>query len=74
MGVWLGPYSGRITENSFVFKNLSGDPGAYLFIADKDGHWELALLESGTLTWRKLKTAVDVFVVGGGKNGNSGTG
>jgi len=72
MVVWNGPRGGRITENSFVFKNLSGSPGAYLFAADADGHWELALLESGVLSWRTPPGLVDFCLVGAGKNGSVG--
>ena len=57
---------GTITEDSFEFA------GRYLFAADEDGNWELALLDSGTLTWLTLPGDVDLCLVGAGKDGGAG--
>ena len=45
-----------------------------LFYKDDDGNWELVFTGNCVITFSKLKTAVDVFVVGGGRTGNNGTG
>lgn len=55
--------SGRITENSFHFT------GRYFFASDEDGNFELALLESGTLTWLTNPGKVDLCLVGAGQDG-----
>ena len=57
---------GRITEDSFAFA------GRYLFASDEDGNWELALLDSGTLTWPPLPGDVDLCLVGAGQDGGAG--
>lgn len=58
---------GTITEDSFT---CTGD---YLFARDNDtGNWELAVLESSTLTWLTNPGFVDVCLIGAGKNGDSG--
>lgn len=57
---------GRITEDSFAFA------GRYLFASDEDGNWELALLDSGTLTWLTLPGDVDLCLVGAGQDGGAG--
>ena len=56
---------GIITENSFSFS------GSYLFASDEDGHFELALLESGTLNWLQTPPEVDIFLVGCGQDGGA---
>ena len=53
----IGARKGIITEDSFSFA------GDYLFIADEDGNFELALLESGSLEWFVDPGAVDLFLV-----------
>ena len=58
--------SGRITEDSFRFT------GRYLFASGNDGIWELALLESGTLTWLTNPGRVDLCLVGAGNDGGNG--
>lgn len=58
---------GAITEDSFT---CTGD---YLFARDNDtGNWELAVLESSTLTWLTNPGFVDMCLVGAGKNGTAG--
>ena len=43
--------------------------GDYEFLKEEDKNWKLRLLTSGTLTFQKLKTGLDVFLVGGGGAG-----
>lgn len=57
---------GRITEDSFSFT------GRHLFASDDDGNWELALLDSGTLTWNMLPGDVDLCLIGAGLDGGAG--
>jgi hypothetical protein len=61
----IGARRGIITENSFSFD------GDYLFTADEDGNFELALLESGALEWYVDPGAVDLFLVGAGQDGGT---
>lgn len=61
----IGARKGIITEDSFSFD------GDYLFTADEDGNFELALLESGTLTWYVDPGLLDLFLVGAGQNGGT---
>lgn len=57
---------GTITEDSFDYA------GRYLFAADEQGNWELALLDSGTLTWLTLPGDVDICLIGAGQDGGAG--
>jgi hypothetical protein len=61
----VGSRGSIVTEDSFTFT------GDYLFARDDDGHFELALLESGTLAWNSLPPSVDVFLVADGGNGEA---
>lgn len=61
----VGSRGSIVTEDSFSFT------GDYLFARDDNGHFELAILESGILTWSSLPPAVDIFLVGAGKAGGA---
>ena len=68
-GNFGGGAAGVISENDFTFG------GGYLFNSDGT-NWELALLSgsSASLNFRKNPGAVDIFLVGGGAAGGSGSG
>lgn len=61
----IGARRGIITEDSFSFN------GDYLFASDDDGNFELALLESGALSWLTDPGLVDLFLVGAGQDGGT---
>ena len=61
----IGARKGIITEDSFSFD------GDYLFTSDENGNFELALLESGALEWYVDPGAVDLFLVGAGRDGGT---
>ena len=61
----IGARKGIITEDSFSFD------GDYLFASDDDGNFELALLESGALSWLTDPGLVDLFLVGAGQDGGT---
>lgn len=61
----IGGKRGIITADSFSFG------GGYLFSADEEGNFELALLESGTLQWNTLPGEVDICLVGAGQSGEA---
>lgn len=46
--------------------------GTYLLLDDGHGNWRIRVLTSGTLVFSKLKTSVDVFLVGGGAGASRG--
>ena len=48
--------------------------GDYVFTDEGDKNWRLKLLTSGTLKFKKLRSSVDVFLVGGGASGYNGGG
>ncbi len=58
----------EISENDFT---ASGGL-TYQFYKDEKGTWELVLLTSGTITFNKSLN-VDIWLVGGGANGATGT-
>lgn len=63
----LGKRGGTITEDSFEFS------GSYAFARDEDtGNWELALWESGNLTWLVDPGQVDLCLIGAGQDGGDG--
>lgn len=63
----LGKRGGTITEDSFQFS------GSYAFARDEDtGNWELALWESGNLTWLVDPGQVDLCLIGAGQDGGDG--
>lgn len=63
----LGKRGGIITEDSFEFT------GSYAFARDEEsGNWELALWDSGTLTWLADPGMVDLCIVGAGQDGTDG--
>lgn len=63
----LGKRGGIITEDSFEFS------GSYSFARDDEsGNWELALWDSGTLTWLTDPGMVDLCIVGAGQDGTDG--
>ena len=63
----LGKRGGTITEDSFEFS------GNYTFARDEDtGNWELALRDSGSLTWLVDPGQVDLCVIGAGQDGGDG--
>ena len=48
--------------------------GSYLWYQDEEtGHWELALLTSGTLRFLTAPGDIDICAVGPGENGHSGS-
>lgn len=55
-----------------VFPPVFTYTGTYEFIDDGDKNWRLKLKSSGTLTFTKIGSDVDIFLVGGGAGG-SGT-
>lgn len=64
----LGKRGGIIIEDSFEFT------GTYAFARDEDtGNWELALWDSGTLTWLADPGMVDLCIIGAGQDGADGT-
>ena len=68
MGVWLGPTSGKFKgESDFEFG------GTYEFASDGSGNWEIALLNSDILKFKKTPGVVDIFMVGGGNPGGIGS-
>ena len=63
----LGKRGGTITEDSFEFS------GNYAFARDEDtGNWELALWDSGSLTWLVNPGQVDLCIIGAGQDGGDG--
>lgn len=44
------------------------------FFKDSDGNWELVFTGNFTVTFRRLRTPVDIFLVAGGKQGSNGSG
>lgn len=75
MGVWLGPMGSNkisfITENDYEYTNTSIPP---VYASDEQGvNWEIAFKASGTLKFKKNPGPIDVFLVGGGQNGDDGS-
>lgn len=63
----LGKRGGTVTEDSFQFS------GSYAFARDEEsGNWELALWDSGSLTWLVDPGQVDLCVIGAGQDGGDG--
>jgi len=73
MGVWLGPRGLPKHKKPPAFTYT----GQYELLTStrEDGtvDWELVLKTSGTLTFSRVVDTVDMFLVGGGKPGTSGT-
>jgi len=73
MGVWLGPRGLPKQKKPPAFTYT----GQYELLTDTraDGtvDWELICKTSGTLTFSRVVDTVDMFLVGGGKPGTSGT-
>ena len=71
--LWKGPMGSGAKKLPPLF-TYTGNY-AYDEYTDPDGtvHWELALLTSGTLTFSRVVPKVDLFLVGGGEQGNAGS-
>lgn len=64
----VGVLPNSITESDIVASNGL----TYQFHKNDEGTWELAILTSGTISFKK-SIDVDAWVVGGGKNGTNGS-
>ena len=68
MGVWKGPMGSPVKfigQDDFTFSGTSQ-------YASSGANWEIAFKASGTLKFKKNPGPIDVFLVGGGQNGEDG--
>lgn len=68
----IGGEDYSINSNSSYYTS-----GKFKFAIQRDEttkvyNWELAILSSGTITFKKSSRAIDIFLVGGGKPGSDG--
>ncbi len=71
MGVWLGPTAAPVSfigQNDYEYT----DKATASQHASSGTDWEIAFKASGTLRFRKNPGPIDVFLVGGGQDGDDG--